>query len=299
MIWDVSSVFFQVSVLASLAGLSGGLFCLGLAQLAGSALGLHLLRHMLVCAVCGVLSVPAFFLVTVGAVNQSGWQGMFDSLLIEILLQSGLGTASKLRLGGFAFSLLLLGIVYAAAERKGKALSLSLPLSVSAIVLLLPALFCLCVSFTYMGHTASLAPAARFAIISHIFAFALWAGSLYPLWYLCRHENSARLQIIMQRFGRLAAAFVVLLLGSGIYLLFELLSLPAELFSTAYGRGMLLKLLLVSLLLLLAAGNKYRRVPALQQHRGRERLQRAIMLELLLVLLILAVVSVLTGIIGI
>lgn len=300
MLWDVGIVFFQVLNLAALAGLGGGLFCLLLAQASGNAIRLHLLRYTLISAATGVLAVAAFFLVTIGAINQSGWQGMFDALLAEILLQTGLGSASKLRFAGFALGLAVLGpLAVAVTRKKAKPFALPLPLSVLSVLLLVSALLCLWASFAFTGHPATLGFVARFAIVLHIIGFTLWAGSLYPLWYLCRHENTEKLQSLMRRFGQLALGFVALLLLSGVYLLFELLSSPAELFTDTYGRYMLLKLFFVALLLGLATVNKFRLVPALNQHRGRNKLQASISLELLAVLLILVLVSVLTSVIGI
>jgi putative copper resistance protein D len=69
--------------------------------------------------------------------------------------------------------------------------------------------------------------------------------------------------------------------------------------STGYGRGLLLKLMLVGSLLLLAASNKWLTVPHLHQEGFRNRLSRAIVLEMVLASLIFLVTGIITTIIGI
>ena len=71
------------------------------------------------------------------------------------------------------------------------------------------------------------------------------------------------------------------------------------LFFTPYGRGLLLKLALVSGLLLLAASNKWLTVPRLLQPGLSTRLSRAIVIEMCVGVVILLITGVITIIIGI
>lgn len=107
------------------------------------------------------------------------------------------------------------------------------------------------------------------------------------------------MQISMEYFGRVAAFIVGVLVVCGAIMTLLLVKDFHTLISTGYGRGLLVKTLLVSALLLLAASNKWLIVPRLNQDGFRQRLSRAIVFEMLIAGLILGVTGVITAVIGI
>ena len=129
------------------------------------------------------------------------------------------------------------------------------------------------------------------AITLHIGAVVLWAGALLPLLRASYCENfSARLQ----RFSSLAAPVYGLLLVSGAALAATQFLAPREVFATAWGAILGVKLGLVAAISMLALVNRYRfTAPALAGDASAiTKLRRSIKLECAAAILIFATVSV-------
>ncbi|MFU8814385.1 MAG: copper resistance D family protein, partial [Pseudomonadales bacterium] len=153
-------------------------------------------------------------------------------------------------------------------------------------------------AFVQVGHTTG-EPRVLMSslLVAHLLAAAFWVGSLWPLCRLTRlpagHSEAA---VILARFGRIAALAVGVLLLSGLILAVLLLEGLASLFMTAYGHFLLAKIMIVAGLLALAAGNKWRLVPAFERGDtlASERLRRSIALEIGLVAAIVVATGTLT-----
>jgi putative copper export protein len=89
----------------------------------------------------------------------------------------------------------------------------------------------------------------------HLLATALWAGGLMGLWRLCRlavrerNQSLARTEKIVKRFSRLALASVALLAVTGLYQSSVHVGALETLVNTNYGKVLLFKLLLFSVML--------------------------------------------------
>ncbi len=259
----------------------------------GSQVRLYLINYIKIGALVGVIASSLYFFIQVGAFSQTGLKGMFDLTMITILAQSGLGYASLNRV--IAFTLVLAPISYKA---KGYPKT-EITYGFFSVFLIVISGLLIAYSFSQIGHVAELQIGARFAIGFHVLAISLWIGSLFPLFYLCKVEEIARLQKIMQRFGELAIVFVAVLILSGLYLLLQLLESPIELISTPYGITLILKLAGVSALLFLGALNKMRLVPNLKNNIGVSNLKRSIQYEIYVAFVVLIITAYLTTLIGI
>lgn len=239
--------------------------------------------YLLPACIAGMLLSAVGFFIQVGAFAESGLQGMFDSLYLSILWQSSAGSVALLQSLGFA--------VTAVA-----ALSVLLGWRRTAALLWLLAAFLLLLPFGWRGHTADMPLLARVALSLHVAVAAFWMGALFPLWRLSRGGDTARCRKGMEQFGRLAAWLLPILVLCGIGLLYALLDGWGQLLRGSYGLLLTTKLLLVGVLLLLAAQNKWQLVPRLPALTGK--LSRSIRTEMLLgavILLVTALVTTLTG----
>src|SRR5262249_20868898 len=120
------------------------------------------------------------------------------------------------------------------------------------------------------GHAATAQPQwlSLLAISIHAAAIAYWLGALWPLATLARAAPPAEAAAILRRFSRFAVGLVALLLAAGILLALLHVAHPDDLYLTAYGRLLLLKVLLVALLLGIALFNQRQLTPALRRgHR--------------------------------
>ena len=128
-------------------------------------------------------------------------------------------------------------------------------------------------SFTQIGHiSAAGQPGLRILLFAHLTGIAFWIGVLGLLRDLARRPEHLE-----------HAA---------------LLGHPGRLLTTGYGQTLSLKLVLISAVLILAALNKLRLVPALQEdeaHAG-SRLARSIEIEALILLAVLAATAALTSV---
>lgn len=154
------------------------------------------------------------------------------------------------------------------------------------------------VSAMLSGHVGTAPPQwlTRPLVTLHVALAAAWFGCLIPLVRLLRADlaGQARVGPALARFSRWIAPAVALLVLSGIGLASRQLSGPPDLLQTAYGRVLLVKLILVACLLGLAAINRWRNTrPALAgEPDAKRRLVRVTRLELVLAIALLAVVSV-------
>lgn len=300
--WELAILLCKFVAYISFVSLTGGLFVLFLGsrrrpqgrlsapvsiEWSANARG-PLVRMLLVVSGIGILVILLFFLLQVGQVNQNGLAGMVDGFMIGLLAQTPIGTGVALRLAGFVLIGLLL-IIY-----RGKLTGASSPLLPSNLVFLwsVGVLLC-CAGFAVLGHVANLDWFAQTLIGLHVLLIGMWIGALYPLFLLCRTEPASAIAPLMKRFGDYAWGITLGLIVAGGYLLTRLLEAPSELLTTAYGRLILLKIVLVLCLLALAALNKFRLVPALQS-AGAAPLQRSIRGEMLLAFVILVVTAVLS-----
>lgn len=211
-----------------------------------------------------------------------------DPMLLGMVLESAQGTRLVLVLTG----LLLIAASVPAARRLP---ALGHGLGVGGVLLII-------LGFLQIGHTVSEPRILLGGLLTaHLLAAAFWSASLWPLYRLAGYASGATNAAgILARFGRIAALAVGLLVAAGLTLAWWLLGGVAPLLTTAYGQFLLTKILIVALLLLLAATNKWVLVPAFARGdpQAPRRLRRSIALEALLVAVILLVTAVLTTISG-
>lgn len=156
---------------------------------------------------------------------------------------------------------------------------------------------------TIAGHTNSFDPrwVFRAANTVHVLAASVWLGGLVGLILAFRQRNDASapsadaLARLVVRFGTLASLTVALLLISGIVDAWITLGSLESLWHTTYGRILLGKVALVGFVLIVAAWNHFRLVPAIAEtpddSAGWNQLRRTVTAEASL----LALAVLLTG----
>lgn len=187
---------------------------------------------------------------------------------------------------GLTVALALLALVCAALSWMALTARIRAALALPAVVLLGLAL-------AASGHASTAPPAwlARPAVWLHVVAVTIWVGSLAPLYGALR--SPAGESGLLRWFSRIIPAALLALVASGavlIYLQFDALS---SLWQTAYGRVLIGKLLLVTVLLALGAHNRYRltRATLAGNAQARSSLRRVVAVEGVVALAILAVVA--------
>jgi putative copper export protein len=123
---------------------------------------------------------------------------------------------------------------------------------------------------------------------------------LAPLGLLARGGDLPRMAAAASRFGAAAIFVVAGLMAAGVTLLWMLLGDVTELWRSAYGRYLMLKLAFVACLLCLAAFNKLRLTPRLRagDPRALRSLCTSIRLEMWVGVSILAVTATVTTVLG-
>lgn len=149
------------------------------------------------------------------------------------------------------------------------------------------------------GHTSAHASRAILAPLLglHVLVVAFWFGALWPLLLVIRRDSATAAARIAARYSALAGYLVPLIAVAGVAMAWILTGGPA-IFRRPYGELLLLKLLLFGLLMLLAARNKWRLVPALATPAtaagARIALRRSVIAEFLLIAMVLTVTATLT-----
>ncbi|MEO8837874.1 MAG: CopD family protein [Herbaspirillum sp.] len=147
-------------------------------------------------------------------------------------------------------------------------------------------------AFAVSGHASSAPPVwlARPVVFIHTTMVVLWIGSLLPLLLLLRQTSDSSGLV---RFSKTIPWVLAPLLLSGVVLALLQLDRWAALWQTDYGRILSAKLIVVLMLLVLAATNRYRLTAAVQRGEppARRKLTRMIEVEGVLVLIVLALVT--------
>jgi copper transport protein len=142
------------------------------------------------------------------------------------------------------------------------------------------------------GHAAAASPEwlMRPMVGLHALAIGLWIGSLWPLGVLLRAGEG---EAALSRFSRFIPFILTALVISGVTLAVVQLARLNALWTTNYGLILSIKLVLVALLLVLAAANRFvltRKVQA-GDAVARQRLRRSIAMEIAVAVLIFALVA--------
>ena len=222
-----------------------------------------------------------------GTIVSTGFQGLdaLDASIIRladpIVWETGAGTSfgrtacvAILALGAAAFSVFTGGTV-------ARALSLAALLMVG-------------IALSLSGHASAAQPQwlMRMAVFVHGSAIAFWAGALVPLGMALRRQSPQALPALRQ-FSTGIPYVVAMLVVAGIVLSVVQVGEPAALIETAYGRVLIVKLMLVAMLFLLAAVNRWSLTAPTQagDRDASRRLVRSIAVETIVLLLILCVAA--------
>ncbi|HRQ64242.1 MAG TPA: CopD family protein [Xanthomonadaceae bacterium] len=235
-------------------------------------------------AVLAIAMALAQWPLLAGDLGGGSLDAAFDVALLTMVVEGPQGTRLSLVVAG----LLLLAAAHAFWKRTAR-VAVAVALTGTALVLL---------AFVQTGHTRG-EPRVLLAglLMLHLLAVAFWLAALAPLFRLAgRADAPAHVARILARFGRIGAAFVPVLLLAGVIVAWLLVGDWTTLVRTAYGQVLLGKVTLVGTLLLLAALNKWRLVPAMARGdpRAGPALRRSIVAEALLMSIILLITAALT-----
>ncbi|RUO35757.1 copper resistance D family protein [Aliidiomarina sanyensis] len=295
MTWDLWVAVSQAAIYVAVAGAVGAFFCLVLWRQHTAMCGSETLCHPVSeewlrdygrwSAFMGLLLAPITFLLFIGSINQAGVRGMLDVDLAFFLLFDPPGLAALFQTLGFL-------LILAAMFRR-------LPLPASVLLYGIGLLMLLW-SFTVRGHLAQEVWWVKALLLIHVCAFAMWAGALLPLWRISVSNQVHGWESLYGRFGHIAVWIVGALALAGIVMVVRILDHLSDLWMTPYGLALSFKLLLVGLLLLCAAVNKFMLVPALERKEtnASQRLSRVIYAEMLCVMLIFSCTATFTVVIG-
>ena len=251
------------------------------------------LKWMTASLVAALLYLP----LQAGSMAEAGFNGMFDSLMLNIAWQSVLGTQTLWRT--LSLILILGWLIWMNLRYRhsllhpSKARYTQTQYWVGLIFGLI-----LAASFSLSGHSVELGIIAQVLLTLHVIAMASWAGAIWPLYTSCRQLPSDKLGVVMHQFGQVAMFIVTSLIVCGAILIFMLVDSIGELFTSRYGQLLLLKLTLVASMLLLGAWHKFSLVPELIRNQNPSPLKKSIAIEGLIGIGVLITTSIFTTLVG-
>nr|WP_319949050.1 CopD family protein [uncultured Shimia sp.] len=280
-IWEVAATIAKLMLYIGFAGSTG----LVMVRIAFPTLVAPLgdrMRLQSVCLAALALGASVVGFMLRGAALTGGADGMIDPEMLGLLWTTPVGDALIYRIIGAAMI-----IVGASITRVGKWVAF-----VGGILALW--------SFAKIGHVPDLGQSGiRLLLLLHLLGVAFWVGILGPLRNLSlQSEHLDNAALLGHRFGQAAAAIVPVLILAGILMAWLLLGDLGTLVSTVYGQTLLAKVVLVGVVLALAAINKLRIVPAMQDGDATvaKRLVRSIEIETAVILAVLAATATLTSV---
>jgi putative copper resistance protein D len=282
-VWDAASIAVKTTTYAATLGAAGVVFFLGVCGPLIAGADRRRIRFLVVnLAVLSVLAGGAQILVSAGSMGDDA-AAMWDGSLIHMVWQAGAGRANAVRAIG-----LLLAALGVSSNRPPWWALLGAAMAAT--------------SFAWTGHARALNPDVLPVLLvsAHLLGIAYWLGALLPLLIIARNGDVTIIAAAAARFGSSAVVVVGGLMAAGLALLWMLLGDITALWSSAYGRSVLLKLAFVGCLLCFAAFNKLRLTPRLLagDSRAVRSLRTSIRFELILGAVILAVTASFTTLIG-
>jgi putative copper export protein len=178
--------------------------------------------------------------------------------LPEVISRTHLGAVLTVRIAGLVLAALL---------------SLALAPVLRALCLL--AVLGVALTFSLTAHAADWGDLTVSTVVdwTHVVAASAWTGGLGGLAWVLFHPQptwqEATLGVLMRRFARLAGVCLLAVVLTGSYNAWVQLEAPARLWTTTYGRVLLIKLLVVVILVWLGAVNRYVVLPRLSHARVR------------------------------
>ena len=206
-------------------------------------------------------------------------RSLIDPLMLQLAIGSNSVTGYLTAAGGFVVMLVV-------HKLRPKAQKCTLLIGSIAVLF----------SLTLAGHALLGKWLTQSLLVLHLLGIAFWLGALLPFHWICLQTDTTNLRALAHRFGLVALVYVGLIIITGLAYAYILLGELSLIFTTSYGNVLLIKLFLVGALLSLAALNKFRIVPSLEQSplRGVRQFKTSLQFEIALTLIILIVVSLLT-----
>lgn len=231
-----------------------------------------------------------WFFANTGAMVEEGFAGAVDLDMINIMWDSSIGDTTLWRSVG------LIGAATVAMFSSN--LTLRKRSKYVRQALLVICLLVFSYSYTLVGHVSDMGVIEKGLLMVHVMVMAWWFGALYPLKKACNTLERGELFQLMEGFGKQASFMVSLLLVAGLLVAIQLVGSVDALLWSHYGQTILVKLLLVTCILTIAALHKLKLVPLLKSNDGREVLSKSISIEIYVAVAILLVTAGLTSVVG-
>lgn len=221
------------------------------------------------------------------------WGAVLDAALVSDVLGTRLGGAILARLALAVAWVLLIGTLAMnrsaddpSAETRSNTASNTTWMNASVVVS-----FATLATFAVSGHASGESPAVVFMLVNlvHMAAVSAWAGALVVLGAL-HVRGGPQLGPEPERFSRLATVTMPLAVASGVVLGLRLAGGPGSLTDTDYGRLLLSKLVLATVVVALGAVARRRLLAG-----GNARIGRVVGIEAAVVVAVLGLTSVLVG----
>jgi putative copper resistance protein D len=289
-VFEISVLMSKWVIYLSVAAVIGGTLMQYLIK-AQPNLRFSVAKYIGLGAVFGLIAVSVNYFAQVGSFAETGLMGMFDAQMHAFLWPTQVGKTVFWRLIGFGLMLLA---SYTMLSKNNNTRHFSVAISIISSLLI-------AVTFTFIGHSTELGLVAQGLILIHVLIIGSWIGAFYPLWKLCNIDDNIVIQNVMDTFGRIGIGIVILVLLSGMGMVWMLFDSPTELLSSDYGIAVTIKLSLVAIILLIAAWHKFILVPNLTIFTApfaKRKLQKSIGLEALVALIILATTAILSSVLG-
>lgn len=281
--WDAGLIAAKTVTYAATFNAAGAVFFLTLCAALTTAVDVQRIRRLVLAStVVSVVGGAAQILASAASMSGDA-AGMIDRTLLGMVWQAGAGRANGIRALG-----LLLAVLAWRSQRTAWLACLGAAAAAT--------------SFAWSGHARALRPDALpiLLLCLHLTGVAFWLGALAPLSLVAGGGDPLRTGAAAARFGSVAAFVVGALLAAGAALLWLLLGRSLALWTSAYGRWVMFKLVWVAAILCLAVFNKWRLTPRLLagDHRALAQLRNTIRLEMLVGGVILTVTATFTTLTG-
>lgn len=157
----------------------------------------------------------------------------------------------------------------------------------------------LIISESFIGHTSSVEPRGLVVVSDaiHMAAAAVWTAGVWllawTLWQRSRRGDELDARVLAVKFSLLATWALIAVAITGTALAWAILGSVGALWTTEFGRILLVKVILVAVLGAMGLHNRRTLLPALDSPGSQERFKRTVMAEAVVFVAVLAATSLL------
>lgn len=245
--------------------------------------------YLMGCLMLATVASCSTIFCQLGLFSDDGIAGIFELELLRLYFSLHSGRVLLINL--LCCSILLLNHLMISHHFRFRFHSLSTWISLIFLLILL-------LNYAQLGHSLKQEKISSLLLTFHVLAIALWIGTLVPLYMMCRLLKPKKLALEVRKLSLQLAIMLGTLIACGMSLAWLFIPSIDVFLNSAYGQAIMLKLMLVTVIFVLAGFNRIYLSRRLQHVHMVKIFQWVLILEFSIAITICFITAYMTAIVG-